>query len=106
MDCRDVGRDGFSEAKCSLAVICNEWGIGRADESRTALDCGGGVGNAFGGMAGEPSVSAGFVGKLGENGGVGAGGRGVEPLEPGLDGPCTGVLRFDISPDRGVSVLP
>jgi len=41
----------------------------------------GGVGKAFGGMAGEPSILGGLDG-LGENGGVGAIGRGVEPLDP------------------------
>lgn len=63
------------------------------------------MGSAFGGMAGEPSTYVFLVGRPGEKGGVGAGGRGVDPLDPGPGVPCTGVLLFDISPDRGVSVL-
>jgi len=105
MDWRDVGLDIFRGAGTgSLAIICNDWGTGRAGEPRSAFDCGGGVGKALGGMAGELSINADLVGP-GENGGVGAGGRGVEPLDPGPGGPWIGVLLFDMSPDLGVSVL-
>jgi len=78
--------------------MCSICDTGRPGELIVSLDCGGGVGNAFGGIAGEPSIKAAFIWP-GENGGVGAsgrleeiGGRGVEPLEPVPGPPWTGVL--------------
>ena len=72
----------------SLLGICNICEIGRPGELIFILDCGGGVGNALGGIAGEPSINAALIWP-GEKGGVGAsgrleerGGRGVDPLDP------------------------
>ena len=45
------------------------------------------MGNAFGGIFGIPSINALLVSNPGENGGVGAEGRGVEPLDPAPGGP-------------------
>lgn len=45
-----------------------------------ALGCGGGVGSDFGGTAGDLSTVLDLM-LSGEKGGVGATGRGVEPLE-------------------------
>ncbi len=79
----------------SLLGMCKIWDTGRLGELSVSLDCGGGVGNAFGGIAGDPSIKA-ALSWPGENGGVGAsirleetGGRGVDPLDP-VPGPVCG----------------
>lgn len=89
MDCRDCGRDGIKAGTgtFSLFGICRMCEIGRGEPPRVSRDCGGGVGKAFGGMDGEPSINAALI-WFGEKGGVGAsrrpditGGRGVDPRD-------------------------
>lgn len=88
--------------------MCSICDTGRPGELIVSLDCGGGVGSAFGGIAGDPSIKAVLIWP-GENGGVGASGRldetsgrGVDPLDPVPGPPCTGVLCWE-SADLGVS---
>ena len=112
-DCRDPGLDGISGGTTAVFVfgMCKGSGTGHPGEPTANLDCGGGVGNAFGGIAGEASIKAAWI-WLGEKGGVGAsglldepGGLGVDPRD-NVPGPnCTGVLCDDASVDLGVSVL-
>ena len=59
---------------CSLFGMCRMCDTGRAGDPRASLDCGGGVGNAFGGIDEAASPSA-ALSCPGEKGGVGASGR-------------------------------
>lgn len=86
---------------CSLCGMWRMCDTGRAGDPRASLDCGGGVGNAFGGIDKDSSLRAAWS-CPGENGGVGASGRleetngrGVEPRDivPAVLG--TGVLCIE-----------
>lgn len=59
-DWRDPGLDGISRGATavSLSGMYKAWGDGGPGEPLANLDWGGGVGNAFGGIAGELSLKA------------------------------------------------
>ena len=85
---------------CSLCGMCRICDTGRAGEPRACLDCGGGVGNAFGGIEEEASLKA-VLSCPGEKGGVGASSRLEDPSGRGvvdprdIAPPGTGVLCID-----------
>jgi hypothetical protein len=90
-----VGLDDLNGVPSPLAAFPGDSDI---------LDCGGGVGSAFGGR--EPSANV-TTGCFGEKGGVGSSGRFAEARGRGVDPLDTdtrpGVLCADSSPVRGVS---